>query len=124
MSDMGRESSIQDSALDFLNSLPGCIAENVSGNSQQSGRPDINGCYRGRMFKLELKTPDNRNTATKKQKLNLRRWRRSGAITGVVYSVKFLKEVFSLDGLMPGYYEKTEINGCVSWVDIPEVHYE
>lgn len=119
---MGFEGSIQTSVLDFLNSLPGCVAENVSGNSQQSGRPDINGCYKGRMFKIELKTPDNKNKASKKQKLNLRRWRRSGAITGVVYSVDFLKEVFQMDRFpwVSGLFV-SENKGCVSWVDIPEV---
>lgn len=119
---MGLESSLQSSALDFLNSLPGCVAENVSGNSRQSGRPDVNGCYQGRMFKIELKTPDNKYKASKKQELNLRRWNRSGAITGVVYSLRFLKDIFGLpDFPSPGYYEHKEANGCLSWINIPEV---
>lgn len=119
---MGFEGSIQTSVLDFLNSLPGCVAENVSGNSQQSGRPDINGCYKGRMFKIELKTPDNKNKASKKQGLHLRRWRRSGAITGVVYSLRFIKEIFSDEGFpTPGHYKLMELNGCESWINIPEV---
>lgn len=74
------------------------------------------------MFKIELKTPDNEYQASKKQKLNLRRWKRSGAITGVVYSLKFLKRVFKKEGLPPpGYYKMPESNDCESWVDIPEV---
>lgn len=119
---MGFEGSLQSSALSYLNTLPGCIAENVSGNARQSGRPDINGCFRGRMFKIELKTPDNRYKASKKQQLNLRRWKRSGAITGVVYSLRFLKKVFKQEGLpSPGCYYQLEHNGCESWIDIPEV---
>lgn len=120
---MGRESSLQDSALKYLNSLPGCVAENVSGNSHQSGRPDINGCYKGRMFKIELKTKDNEYKASKKQKLNLRRWRRSRAIVGVVYSLDFLREVFQSKGFpwVVGFFEKDEENDCYSWIDIPEV---
>lgn len=119
---MGFEGSIQSSVLEFLNSLPGCVAENVSGNAHQSGRPDINGCYKGRMFKLELKTPDSKNTATKKQKLHLRRWTRAGAITGVVYSLRFVKEIFGDEGFpAPGYYSLIELNGCESWINIPEV---
>ena len=118
---MGRENPFQSSVLKFLNSLPGCVAENVSGNAQQSGRPDINGCIMGRMFKLELKIPDNKNQASKKQSLNLRRWKRSGAITGVVYSLTFLKSVFLLQGFpTPGYYEDEE-SGCLSWINVPEV---
>ena len=122
MKNMGFERSLQSSALVYLNNLPGCVAENVSGNARQSGRPDVNGCFRGRMFKIELKTPDNEYKASKKQKLNLRRWKRSGAITGVVYSLKFLKKVFKQEGLLPpGYYYQSEPNGCESWINIPEV---
>lgn len=118
---MGFESNFQSTVLDYLNSLPGCVAENVSGNSHQSGRPDINGCFRGRMFKLELKTPDNQYKASKKQQLNLRRWKRSGAVTGVVYSLQFIKEIFTPGGFYPGLYSVQELNGCESWIDIPEV---
>ena len=119
---MGLESSFQSSALDYLNSLPGCVAENVSGNARQSGRPDINGCFQGRMFKLELKTPDNQYQASKKQQLNLRRWKRSGAIVGVVYSMKLLKRVFSPEGIAPpGEYRVRESNNCESWIHVPEV---
>ncbi len=118
---MGLEGSLQTSALDYLNNLPGCVAENVSGNSQQSGRPDINGCIRGRMFKIELKVPDHKYQASKKQQLNLRRWRRSGAITGVVYSLEFLQKFINDKPLRPGYYYKSEPNGCQSWINIPEV---
>lgn len=92
---MGFESNFQATVLKYLNSLPGCKAENVSGNANQSGRPDINGCYKGRMFKIELKTHDNNYQASKKQKLELRKWRNVGCAVGVVYSMEFLKQVFS-----------------------------
>lgn len=120
---MGREGSLQESALKYLNSLPGCVAENVSGNSHQSGRPDINGCINGRMFKIELKVPDHKYAASKKQSLNLRRWKRSGAIVAVVYSLSFLKKVFQSEGFpwSAGYHMEIEDNDCVSWAEIPEV---
>ena len=75
------------------------------------------------MFKIELKTPDDGYKASKKQQLNLRRWKRSGAIVGVVYSLSFLKGVFSQEGfpMKVGYQSRPEENGCVSWIDIPEV---
>lgn len=120
---MGLETNFQSDVLEYLNSLPGCVAENVSGNSHQSGRPDVNGCFRGRMFKLELKTPDHGYKASKKQELNLRRWKRSGAITGVVYSSYFLKTIFKPAGLPdPGRYEHQIVGGLTSWIDIPEVN--
>lgn len=121
---MGFESSFQTEVLKYLNGLPGCVAENVSGNARQSGRPDVNACYRGRMLKLELKTPDNQYKASKKQELNLRRWKRSGAVTGVIYSLTFLKRIINEGPLKSGYYYKSEDNGCVSWINIPEVYYE
>lgn len=73
------------------------------------------------MFKLELKTPDNEYKASKKQQLNLRRWKRSGAITGVVYSMRFLRKHINANPIRPGSYAEDEANGCQSWIDIPEV---
>lgn len=118
---MGLESNFQSEALAYLNSLPGCRAENVSGNASQSGRPDITGCYRGRMFKLELKTPDHRNDVSKKQRLHLRRWYSAGTVVGVVYSMKALRALFRLDwDRCPEYHVVVpEKNKCISWAEIP-----
>ena len=55
------ESSITGSIIDYLNSLPGGRAEKLKGSSSGSGKADINGCYRGRSLRIEVKTPDNRN---------------------------------------------------------------
>lgn len=120
---MSRESNFQNTALSYLNSLPGCVAENVSGNAKQSGRPDINGCYKGRMFKLELKTPEHRYQASKKQKLNLRRWKRAGCVVGVIYSMEALEEVFSVleitqGRIQGGTYYVHEENNCESWYSL------
>ena len=113
---MGLESNFQATVLEYLNSLPGCKAENVSGNANQSGRPDINGCYKGRMFKIELKTPDNNNQASKKQQLELRKWRNAGCVTAVVYDMNFLKEVFSMDWEV---HSDVYVNNKPSWCSIP-----
>ena len=117
---MGFDSSFQSTVLKYLNSLPGCRAENVSGNANQSGRPDINGCYRGRMFKIELKTPDNKNQATKKQHLELRKWKNAGCAVAVIYDMALLKDMFSHDW---DEYEQLQgqayDNGCLSWYEIP-----
>lgn len=96
---MPRESSIQSSVIRYLNSLPGCIAENVSGNSAQSGRADINGCFQGRAFRIELKTVDNGNTPTKKQLHELLKWQVAGAIVMVAYTLEDVKAIFSREGL-------------------------
>lgn len=91
------ESSIQSAVLEYLNSLPECIAENVSGNAKQSGRADINGCYKGRCFKIELKSPDTGYKPTKQQLLYLKRWKRAGALVGVCYSIEDVKEVLGIE---------------------------
>ena len=115
------ESSFQSRALQYLNSIPGCRAENVSGNAIQSGRPDINGCYCGRMFKLELKVPDHKNTTTKKQDLELRKWAAVGAAVGVIYSMNSLKKFMEhlYNNKYPSRKERfEEENGCESWFQI------
>lgn len=94
---MALESTIQSSVLEYLNSIDGCIAENVSGNNKQSGRADINGCLNGRCFKIELKSPDHGNKATKKQLYYLKKWAKAGAITGVCYSLDEVKKLLGLE---------------------------
>ena len=120
---MGLEKNFQAEALRYLNGLPHCKAENVSGNAKQSGRPDINGCYRGRMFKIELKAPDNKNSARKKLSYDLQRWHRAGAAVGVIYSMETLKDMMAAMELYRGVknhasYEVQELNGCTSWYTI------
>lgn len=116
---MGLETNFQSSVLAYLNSLPGCVAENVSGNSHQSGRPDVTGCFKGRMFKLELKTPDNSYQASKKQRLHLRRWLRAGCIVGVIYDMRSLKELFNLDWGYPAEMHYHISKDCESWYIVP-----
>lgn len=118
---MGLESNFQSKALEYLNSIPGCKAENVSGNSHQSGRPDITGCYEGRMFKIELKSPDNKYEASQKQRLELRKWGSAGCSTGIIYSMATLKEFMNTLKRVPGlvsngaiHVTNPELNGCVS----------
>lgn len=117
-----RESSFQDKALEYLNGLLYCKAENVSGNARQSGRPDINACYRGLMLKIELKTTDDAYQASKKQTLELRRWYNAGAVVGVIYSMTALKQL--IHDLSYGqeeiYKVLPEDHGCESWYRIPK----
>lgn len=112
------ESSITKSILNYLNSLPDCIAEKVKGDSTASGRADINGCFQGRAFRVEVKTPDNRNEASTRQKINLRKWYNSGAIVMVTYSLSFVKQVFPEKAQTSKRFciKYKEARGCVSWV--------
>ena len=85
------ETSLQTKILRYLNALPGCIAENVSGNARQSGRADINACYKGKCLKIELKDPETGYQPTKQQLLYLEKWKRAGAICKVCYSLEEVK---------------------------------
>lgn len=91
------ESSLQSRVLEYLNSLPHCVAENVSGNARQRGRADINGCYKGKCFKIELKDPNTGYKPTKQQKLYLKKWKIAGALVGVCYSLEDVKEVLGIE---------------------------
>ena len=87
------ESSFQTKVLDYLNSLPDCRAENVSGSARQSGRADINACYKGRCLKIELKDGDTDYKATEQQKLYLLKWKKAGAATAVCRYIDDVKEL-------------------------------
>lgn len=80
------EGTLQSKILKYLNSRPGCVAENVSGNANQSGRADINACYKGKCLKLELKDPKTGYKPSKQQLLYLEKWAAAGAITAIIHS--------------------------------------
>lgn len=91
-----KESNIQSKILSYLNSTPFCMAENVVGNASQSGRSDINACYKGVCLKLEVKGGTEGYGATEQQKLYLRRWEIAGARVAVVESIKDVKRILEL----------------------------
>lgn len=97
---MASESSIQSKILEYINSLPHGVAENVSGNAQQSGRADINACINGKTFKIEVKTKDTaygKKGESVKQRLYLEKWARAGAISCVVYALDDLRYMLMKD---------------------------
>lgn len=115
---MPLESNITKSILEYLNSLPGCRAEKLQGGATASGRADINACYQGRTLRIEVKTPDHKNKASEKQKHNLDKWYKAGAIVMVVYSLDAVKCFIHvvLDKKYTGEMQYVESNGCMSWI--------
>lgn len=118
---MASESTVQNNILDYINSLPYGVAENVSGNAKQSGRADINACIGGRTFKIEVKTEDTaygRKGASTKQRLYLERWARAGAISCVVYSVEDIQ--FIIDYWTPygSIQNSRKLSGRGKWYDV------
>ena len=93
---MPREQTIVNAILKYLNNLPYCVAEKVQGTALSSGKADINGCYKGHSLRIEVKTADNGNKASKKQLVNLKRWQAAGAFCCIAYTVNDVVELIRL----------------------------
>lgn len=121
---MAAETTIQSDILDYINSLPQGIAENVSGNAKQSGRADINACVYGFTLKIEVKTEDTaygRKGATTKQRLYLEKWARAGAFSCVVYSVGDVKYCIGMLLRKHSFFSVTkdfQLSGRGKWYDV------
>ena len=120
---MATETTVQSNIIDYINSLPNGMAENVSGNARQSGRADINACIRGRTFKIEVKTEDTeygREGATLKQRLYLEKWARAGAVACVAYNIGDVAYVIAImEGLIPTLsIVDMQVSGRGKWYDV------
>ena len=91
------ESSVVSSIMRYLNGLPRCKAEKLMGNAFSKNKPDINGCWNGRMFKIEVKADPKGYKATQGQLLELMLWEKAGATTFIAYSVDDVKELIGED---------------------------
>lgn len=92
------EKSIVQSILTYLNELPGCRAIKRHGSAYSSGEPDIDACLNGRSIKLEVKRMGNVPTAL--QTANLNKWKKAGAVTGIVYCVADVQVLLKQEGLI------------------------
>ena len=74
----------------------------IHGNIYSSGIPDLLLCYKGHFIALEVKTPQNKEGATKLQAMQLRQIRRAGGYAYVIRSVqaagRILDHIDALDG--------------------------
>lgn len=117
---MALESSVTGSIIKYLNSLPQCRAEKLKGSSSGSGRADVNACYRGRSLRIEVKTPDHKNTTSDKQEHNLQKWEKAGSAVMVAYSKESVSKLIQLlQKHKKGEFHFEEENGCTSWARIP-----
>lgn len=64
-----------------------CIQKNWGGRFSAKGIPDLTGSVMGRAVALEVKQPRYRSRVTREQKAWMERYRKSGAIVGVVTSI-------------------------------------
>lgn len=93
---MPLESAIVKDILEYLNEeVSQCIAEKVHGSMYQSGRCDINGCWRGRNFRIEVKSPDYGKKPTKAQKMDMKLWTKAGALCFGTNNLEDVKRVIN-----------------------------
>lgn len=96
---MALETTITGNIVEYLESLPNCTVEKILGCSAQKDRPDLGGCWNGRSFRIEVKSPDYGNMPTQGQILNLKRWSRAGALCFVAWSLDDVKAMcWNLNG--------------------------
>jgi len=69
-----------------VNKMPGCRAKKIHGSVFGSGWPDVLAVAKGLAVFLEVKRPG--KSMTRLQKLEMEKWRKAGAIVGVVYGVE------------------------------------
>lgn len=117
------EKSITNSIIKYLNSLPDCRAEKVQGGATASGRADINACYRGRTIRIEVKTPDHKNRTSEKQKHNLDKWAKAGAVVMTMYNLDAVKAaLWYINHGRTGVFVMVDDYGCESKLWIPNTN--
>lgn len=81
-----RESSIVTSIMRELRKHRAMVIKIHGDPYMPGGTPDLIGCASGRCFVLEVKRPGEKPRALQAQQLE--KWRKAGAVVGVVTSVK------------------------------------
>lgn len=84
------EQQIQKKIYDFL-VAEGCYVVKVI-SASKSGVPDLIGCYEGRFFAIEVKTPKTRNNVSKLQEYNIDKIYEAGGQAIVKYDTEELLE--------------------------------
>lgn len=84
------EQQIQKKIYDFL-VAEGCYVVKVI-SASKSGVPDLIGCYEGKFFAIEVKTPKTRNNVSKLQEYNIDKIYEAGGQAIVKYDTEELLE--------------------------------
>lgn len=94
---MALEKTIKANILKYLNSLPKCYARGKHSSPFSKGWADVLGSFCGRTLVFEVKQPGKK--ATVLQEMELLKWHRAGAITGVVTSVADVQAILAAVGV-------------------------
>jgi hypothetical protein len=79
------EAGLQSAIVKDLRKRGAYVNKNHGGPNSQ-GRPDLEGCYRGIHFLLEVKLPKNKKGATENQKRHVIQARAAGSVAHIVRS--------------------------------------
>lgn len=80
------ETKLVEKIIDRLKAEGGFWVKIHGGPMQQTGIPDIVGCYKGKFIGIEVKIPGNKPSAL--QKVVLKELEEAGANCGVAYSIE------------------------------------
>lgn len=80
------ETKLVEKMIDRLKAEGGFWVKIHGGPMQQTGIPDIVGCYKGKFIGIEVKIPGNKPSAL--QKVVLKELEEAGANCGVAYSIE------------------------------------
>jgi Holliday junction resolvase len=95
---MAAEAKIQKKIKDFLEKEGAYV---VNAMASKSGVPDLTGCYKGRYFGVEVKTPQTKNNVSKLQQYNLDKIVDAGGFGIVAWEIeqieKLLEEINAIN---------------------------
>jgi len=106
------ESGLQTAIVKDLRKAGAYVNKNHGGPNSQ-GRPDLEGCYRGVHFLLEVKLPTNKKGATENQKRHIRQARKAGSVAHIVRSRHAAKNALILIDRMAALMEKSNIRSVL-----------
>ncbi len=96
---MQPEARLTKKLVDGINAMPLAYARKAFSSRASSGWPDIIGAVQGRMVAFEVKRPDQPYKVTPLQASELARWKRAGAISGVVTSETDVIDLLKREGV-------------------------
>lgn len=89
------ESGLAGACVKRLRGLGAYVNKNHGGPNSQ-GRPDLEGCYRGMHFGIELKLPGKEKNVTELQKSQLRAIKKAGGLGVVATRVDQMDKVIKI----------------------------
>lgn len=91
---MPNENDLQKRIVKRLNSYCGCFFHRVHGSPyMRAGLPDVEGCYRGQYFGIEVKLPGKERNLTAIQQNTLKAINEAGGVGVMVTTVEQAEEV-------------------------------